>query len=227
MLNELLEVACVRPTSRARTPSRVDLAELVAQPTRFGLAEERRPAPCARGYRASLRLRRRPGSHASPGQPDRQRHQVQRTRRDRGIASLAGKGFRATRAARPGTRNWGALSALRLRLVPSRAPIAARCARRSRDWPRDGPPSRAASWRCHAGSRRPGTGLDVYRNASALLRPGENPCPAHQRSGLLKGDPNDRDSAVSAHVPTMEMPSVVQQLSPDLTIVGASDPVHA
>ena len=35
-----------------------------------------------------------------------------------------------------------------------------------------------------------------------------------------------RDSAVSAHVPTMEMPSVVQQLSPDLTIVGASDPMR-
>jgi signal transduction histidine kinase len=33
MLNELLEVACVRPTSRARTPSRVDLAELVRSMT--------------------------------------------------------------------------------------------------------------------------------------------------------------------------------------------------
>lgn len=33
MLNELLEVACVRPTARARTPSRVDLAELVRSMT--------------------------------------------------------------------------------------------------------------------------------------------------------------------------------------------------
>jgi signal transduction histidine kinase len=33
MLNELLEVACVRRTSRARAPSRVDLAELVRSMT--------------------------------------------------------------------------------------------------------------------------------------------------------------------------------------------------
>ena len=30
-----------------------------------------------------------------------------------------------------------------------------------------------------------------------------------------------RDSAVSVHVPSVDVPSVVQQLSPDLTIVGA------
>ena len=35
-----------------------------------------------------------------------------------------------------------------------------------------------------------------------------------------------RDSAVTAHAPSMEMPSVIQQLSPDLTIVGASDPMR-
>ena len=134
------------------------------------------------------------------------------------------KGSVRLRGTRPGTRNWGALY---LAVFDS-----FRQEHRSqpgvpegRDWPRDGPPSRAASWRRMGAERRPGTGLDVYRNASALLRPGKNPCPAHQRSGLLKGDPNDRDSAVSAHVPTMEMPSVVQQLSPDLTIVGASDPM--
>ena len=35
-----------------------------------------------------------------------------------------------------------------------------------------------------------------------------------------------RDSAVSVHAPSMELPSVVQQLSPDSTIVGASDPMR-
>src|SRR5262245_17409557 len=36
-----------------------------------------------------------------------------------------------------------------------------------------------------------------------------------------------RDSAVSVHAPTMELPSVVQQLSPDLTIVGAGDQMRS
>lgn len=35
-----------------------------------------------------------------------------------------------------------------------------------------------------------------------------------------------RDSAVSVHAPSMELPSVVQQLSADSTIVGASDPMR-
>jgi formate hydrogenlyase transcriptional activator len=35
-----------------------------------------------------------------------------------------------------------------------------------------------------------------------------------------------RDSAVSVHAPSMELPSVVQQLSPDSTIVGTSDPMR-
>jgi hypothetical protein len=35
-----------------------------------------------------------------------------------------------------------------------------------------------------------------------------------------------RDSAAPAHAPFMELPSVVQQLSPNHTIVGSSDPMR-
>ena len=174
MLNELLEVACVRPTSRARTPSRVDLAELVRSMTDAlrPLAEESGVQLHARGASTPV--------FVSGDAQDLTRvlgnliaNAIKFSERGGTVESRLSleKGSVQTRGTRPGTRNRGALSALRLRLVPSRAPIAARRARRSRDWPRDGPPSRAASWRRRArAERRPRTRLNVYRNASALIR---------------------------------------------------------